>query len=229
MDSLYQGGLAMSVKLNHYWSVIPGKDDEYMKFILNKFIPGVNDLGMHTVAVWSVLIGAYSEVIFETASGDLEIIEKGLKDKAYKTLKRKLGSLVYDYNTKVLDNTGRVDSYTMDVRQDTLKFNQMWDIRRGKKKEYESFVVNEYFPLLEKAGVTVAGEWEVLIGDGPGFICEGRVSDINNLIPQLQSKEFYDGKQALRRFVTNYRSRILTFHIQKLKGYKSSSYQDVHD
>ena len=115
----------MSVKLNHYWSIIPGKDDEYMKFIINQFIPGVNALGMHTVAVWSVLIGAYSEVVFETASGDLEIIEKGLKDKAYKALKQKLGSLVYDYKTKVLDNTGKVDSYIMDVRQDTLKFNQM--------------------------------------------------------------------------------------------------------
>ena len=218
----------MSVKFNHYWCVIPERDDEYMKFILNEFIPGVNNLGMHTVAVWSVLIGAYSEVIFETASGDLEIIEKGLKDSTYKALKQKLGSFVYDYNTKVLNNTGKMDSYIMDVRQDTVKFNQMWDIRRGKKPEYDKFLVNEYFPLLEKIGVTVAGEWEVLIGDGPGFICEGRVSDINNLIQQLQSNEFYEGKQTLRKFVTNYRSRILTFHIQKIKGYKSSSYQDVH-
>lgn len=218
----------MSVKLNHYWSIIPGKDDEYMKFIINNFIPCVNDLGMHTVAIWSVLIGTYSEIVFETASGDLEVIEKGLKDKNYKSSKQKLGSFVYDYKTKVLDNTGKVDSYTMDIRQDSLKFNQMWDIQRGKKLEYDKFVVNEYFPILEEVGINVAGEWEVLIGDGPGFICEGRVSDIDNLIRKLQSKTFYNAKQKLKQFVTNYRSRILTFHVQKLKGYKSSSYQVVH-
>lgn len=48
----------MAVKLNHYWSIIPGMNKEYEKFVLRKFIPGVNGLGMHTVAVWSVLIGA---------------------------------------------------------------------------------------------------------------------------------------------------------------------------
>ncbi|MCP3898776.1 MAG: hypothetical protein GY707_03470, partial [Desulfobacteraceae bacterium] len=47
----------MSVKLNHYWSVIPGTNKEYQKFLINKFIPGVNSLGLQTVAVWSVLIG----------------------------------------------------------------------------------------------------------------------------------------------------------------------------
>ncbi|MCG8620093.1 MAG: hypothetical protein MI802_28060 [Desulfobacterales bacterium] len=218
----------MAVKLNHYWSVIPEKDKEFMKFMLSKFIPGVNNLGMHTVAVWSVLIGGYSEIILETACGDLEILEKGLNDKKYKSLKQILGSFIYDYNTKVLSNTGRVDSYTMDVRQDTMKFNQMWDIRRGKKKEYDDFIVNEYFPLMEEVGIQVAGEWEVLIGDGPGFICEGRVTDYDNLIRNLQSKKFFDAKQLLRQYATNYRSRILTFSIQKLKGYKSESYQNVY-
>lgn len=218
----------MSVKLNHYWSIIPGKDEAYMKFIINKYIPGVNDLGMHTVAVWSVLIGAYSDIVFETASGDLEIIEKALKNKKYQALKRELFQFVKDYKTKVLVNTGKVESYTMDVQQETVKFNQMWDIRANRKMEYEKFIVNEYFPVLREAGVTVAGEWEVLIGDTPGIICEGRVSDLENLIKNLQSKIFYNAKQTLKQLVENYSSRILTFDIQKLKGYKSSSYQDVH-
>ena len=218
----------MSVKLNHYWSVIPGKDDEYVKFILNKFIPGVNDLGLHTVAVWSVLIGAYSEIVFETASGDLEIIEKALKNQKYRTLKRELFHFIKDYKTKVLVNTGRVDSYTMDIRKDTIKFNQMWDIRSQKKNEYKEFVTSQYFPILQEVGVSVAGEWEILIGDGPGIICEGRVSDIYNVISNLQSKKFQDAKRELKQLVENYRSRILTFHVQKLKGYKSESYQDVN-
>lgn len=217
----------MSVKLNHYWSIIPGMDDEYMKFIINKYIPGVNGLGMHTVAVWSVLIGAYSEIVFETASSDLEIIEKALKNVEYRSLKLELFKYVKDYKTKVLMDTGKVDSYTMDVRSDAIKFNQMWDVESHKKYDYEAFVTSEYFPILQEVGVTVAGEWEVLIGDGPGIICEGRVSDINNVIRNLQSKKFQNAKRALKQLTENYSSRILTFHVQKLKGYKSESYQEV--
>ena len=38
----------MTVKLNQYWTVDPTKTKEYNKFILKKFIPGVNQLGLHT-------------------------------------------------------------------------------------------------------------------------------------------------------------------------------------
>ena len=219
----------MSVKLNHYWSVIPGMEKEYVKFIINKFIPGVNNLGLQTVAVWSVLIGAYSEIIMENTSSDFEIIEKALKDKKYKFLKQDLHKFVKNYQTKVLINTGKIDSYTMDIRQDTIKFNQMWNVLSHKKEEYDEFIINEYFPVLDELGISVAGEWEVLIGDGPGIICEGRVTDINNLMSNLQSKKFQSTKQKLKDLIECYRSRILTFSIQKIKGYKSSSYQMVID
>ena len=219
----------MSVKLNHFWSVIPGKDEAYLKFIIDKFIPGVNNLGLHTVALWSVLVGAYSEIILENVSGDLDIIEKALKNKQYKILKQDLLKFVKNYQTKVLVNTGKIGSYTMDIRKDTIKFNQMWNVLTQKKDEYDAFVINEYFPVLNELGISVAGEWEVLIGNEPGIICEGRVSDINNLMGNLQSEKFQNAKLKLKGLIENYRSRILTFHIQKTKGYKSASYQKISD
>ncbi|MBU8850278.1 MAG: hypothetical protein KOO64_12090 [Desulfobacterales bacterium] len=219
----------MSVKLNHYWSIIPGKYEDYIKFIINKFIPGVNDLGMHTVAVWSVLVGAYSEIVFETASGDLETIEKALTDEKYKILKRDLLKFIKNYQTKILVNTGKIDSYSMDIRKDTIKFNQMWNVQSHKKEEYDEFVIKEYFPVLNELGISVAGEWEVLIGDGPIILCEGRISDIDNLIRTLQSKKFHTARQRLKQFIENYQSRILAFHVQKIKGYKSASYQKVNN
>jgi len=214
----------MAVKLNHYWSIIPGKYDEYKKFITKKFIPGVNNLDLHTVAAWSVLIGAYSEIVFENACNDLELIEKALKSKQYRNLKNDLLKMVKNYQTKVLVNTGKSGSYSMDIREGTIKFNQMWDIISNKQDEYEDFFTKEYIPVLKELGVSVAGEWEVLIGDGPGIICEGRVSDIDNLIVNLQSNAFQKSKRELKQLVENYQSRILTFHVKKTKGYKSASY-----
>ena len=216
----------MTVKLNQYWTVIPGKTEEYNKFILKKFIPGVNQLGLHTVAVWSVLVGAYSEIMFESVASDLDLLEKALKDKKYKELKADLLNYVKKYKTKILVKTGKKDSYSSDIREDTVKFNQMWDII-GDKKRYGRYVIDEFYPLLEELGISVAREWEVLIGDGPSIICEGRAKDIYNLIHNLQSKKFQEAKQKLKDFVENYESRILTFHIQKVKGYKSASYRVV--
>jgi hypothetical protein len=216
----------MTVKLNQYWTIIPGKTEEYNKFILKKFIPGVNQLGLHTVAVWSVLVGAYSEIMFESVSSDLALLEKVLQNKKFKELKADLFNYVRKYKSKVLAKTGKKDSYSSDIREDTVKFNQMWDLI-GDKKEYGRFVINEFYPLLEELDISVAREWEVLIGDGPSILCEGRARDINKLIFNLQSKKFQEAKQELKKFVENYESRILTFHIQKVKGYKSASYHIV--
>lgn len=218
----------MPVKLNHYYSVIPEMDQEYETFLIRKFIPGVNSLGLHTVAVWSVLVGAYSEIVLENASSDLAVIEQAMTSKKYQELKRGLARFVKNYKTKVLVKTGRMDSYTMDIREDTIKYNQMWNIRSNKKEEYDTFVRNEYYPLLNDIGVSVAREWEILIGDGPGIICEGRVTDIGHLLQNLQSRSFQLAKQKLREVTEKYRSRILTFHVQKVKGYKSESYNMVN-
>jgi hypothetical protein len=73
----------------------------------------------------------------------------------------------------------------------------------------------------------VAREWEVLIGNGPSIICEGRATDINKLIANLQSEKFHKAERKLKEYVERYESRILTFHIQKIKGYKSASYRLV--
>ena len=216
----------MPVKLNQYWTVIPDKTEDYNKFILKKYIPGVNKLGLHTVAVWTVLVGAYSEIMFESVGNDLDLIEKALKDNKYKDLKADLLNYVKKYKTKVLVKTGKKDSYSTDIREETVKFNQTWDLI-GDKRAYGRYVIDEFYPLLEDLGIYVAQEWEVLIGDGPSIICEGRAMDINNLIHNLQSDKFQEAKQKLKKFVENYESRILTFHIQKIKGYKSASYRVV--
>ena len=215
----------MTVKLDHYWTIIPEKTEEYNNFIIKKFIPGVNKLHMHTVAAWYVIVGAYSEIIFESASNDLEVIEKALQNEKYQALKAELLNYVKNYKTKVLVKTGKNYSYSTDVYHDTIKFNQMWNLISGKKEEYGHFTTETFYPILEELGVTIAQEWEVLIGDSPSIICEGRAHDTNNLIKNLGSKEFCQAKREFKQYVENYESRILCFHIQKLKGYKSASYK----
>ena len=215
----------MPVKFNQYYTIISERREEYGKFIIKEFIPGINSLGIHVVAGWSVLVGSYSEMFVESMSNDLELIEKALKNPKFKKLRENLFHYVKAYKTKILIPAGWKDSYTTDIKDDTIKFNQMWDIISKTKAEYEDYVTNEYYPLLEESNITVAGEWEVLIGDGPHIICEGRVRDTEKLIRTIQSKKFRTARRKLKGFVENFECRILSFHIQKIKGYKSSSYR----
>lgn len=217
----------MPVKFNQYWTVDFEKSKEYEKFVIRKYIPGINKLGIHIVAGWAVLIGGYSENILEGISNDLELLEKALRDKKYRELNDELQNYIKKYKTKVLVSTGKKDSYSKDIKKNTVKFSQMWDVISKNKDQYESYVTETFYPCLEDLGIKVAREWEVLIGDGPRIVCEGRAQDADStaLISNLQSKKFQKAKQGLKQFVENYESRILTFHIQKVLGYKSASYE----
>jgi hypothetical protein len=222
-----QEGETMPVKLNHYWTIIHSKKDDYNKFILKKFIPTINQLGMHAVAGWTVLVGAYSDIVFETVSNDLDLLEKALVNNKYKILKSELLNFVKHYKTKVLIKSGKIDTYSTDIHGDTIKFNQMWDVIGVKQSDYERYTTEEFYPAMEELGISVAREWEVLIGEGPRILCEGRVTDIDGLIRNLQSKKFRVVKERLKGYVETYESRILTFHIKKTKGYKSAGYDIV--
>ena len=214
----------MPVKFNQYWTIIPDRTKDYKKFILRDFIPGLNHMGIQIVAGWSVIIGAYAEIIFEGVSNDLDLLENALKQQKYKKLIDNLLSYVKGYKTKVLIPSGRTDIYTIDIKEHTVKFIQMWDVIREKKTDYEHFVSEEYYPMMEAAGIHIAGEWEVFIGDGPHLICEARVSEYETLIENLQSKKFRKAKSDLKQLIENYQSRLLAFHVNKVKGYKSVSY-----
>ncbi|MGD8703336.1 MAG: hypothetical protein PVG51_12165 [Desulfosarcina sp.] len=217
----------MPVKFNQYWTVDFDKIREYEKFIIRKYIPGINKLGIHIVAGWTVLIGGYSETILEGISNDLELLERALTDKKYRDLSDELQDYIKKYKNKVLVKTGKKDHYSKEIKKNTVKFSQTWDVISRHKDLYERYVTETYYPCLEGLGIKVAREWEVLIGGGPRIVCEGRTQDIDSttLISNLQSSKFQKAKQGLKQFVENYESRILTFHIQKVLGYKSASYE----
>ena len=87
--------------------------------------------------------------------------------------------------------------------------------------------MGDFYPCLEELGIKVTGEWEVIIGDRPCIICEGRADETHNVLASLQSSRFQKARKGLKQYVENYESRILTFHIQKMNGYKSQRYQFV--
>jgi hypothetical protein len=202
---------------------------DYEKFIIGKYIPGINKLGIHIVAGWTVLIGGYSDIVMEGVSNDLDGLEQAMTNKKYMKLHDELLDHVKGYKTKVLTSTGQKDDYSRDVQKNTVKFIQMWDVIPKKKEDYRSFVTGIFYPCMEELGIQIATEWEVLIGEGPRILCEGRAFDIDSttLISNLQKKKYQKSKHSLKQYVENYQSRILVFHVQKVLGYKTVNYELV--
>lgn len=217
----------MTVKFNQYWRIDPEKTQEYEKYILSKFIPGVNQLGIHIVAGWVVLVGGYSEILCEGITTDLHLLETALTHQKYKELNSELLNCIKSYKTKVLVSSGRREAYSKDIKTNTIKFTQSWDVISKNSGDYQKYSMESFYPCLEELGIKIAGEWEVIIGDGPRIICEGRADDANTLLESIQSARFQKARKELKQFVENYESRILTFHIQKVDGYKSQRYQFV--
>jgi len=51
----------------------------------------------------------------------------------------------------------------------------------------------------------------------------------STLVNSLKSESFINAKKKLKMYVENYESRVLSFHIQKVKGYKTASYEIISD
>ena len=90
----------MPVKFNQYWTIDQEKKDDYVKFAMKEFIPGMNKLGIHVVAGWSVLVGGYSEIILEGVSGDLNLLEEALRNSRYKELRDGLLHHIKNYKIR---------------------------------------------------------------------------------------------------------------------------------
>ena len=213
----------MAVKFNEYWNIIPDKWDEYVDFMQRNRIPTLNRLGINIVAIWCSLIGAGPQIISVGVSEDLEHCEDALRSDEYYETNCQLLHYVTDYRSKLLVSSGRFPQLPRCSEKGPVKFSQYWDIIPGKEKEYDKFIRETFFPEMENLNIQVIGEWKVLIGESPNIFFETRADHEAQLLQALTSQKFRILKNDLVKLVSNYSSRVLTYHAFKSK--KSKEYE----
>ena len=57
------------------------------------------------------------------------------------------------YKTKVLVKAGKKDEYSKDIKKNTVKFSQTWDVISKNKDLYEKYVSDTFYPCLEELGI----------------------------------------------------------------------------
>jgi len=191
--------------------VIQGKEEGYVEFVASTMLPGMAAVGLVPVGGYYVEVGSGPRIIAVSRADDSEQLCRSVSAKEYKQIILQLKSLVYNFRTAVLEPTGRVKHVTYVIQKGVWKFNQYYDLRPGRKREYADFIMTEYIPALEKLDyLEITGGWNVALGGVNEIIGELTFKDPIDIGRMLNSQEFRLVSQRLKdEFVINYRNRIL--------------------
>ena len=156
-------------------------------------------------------VGFGPRIVAVHKAGDTEKLCGVLGRDEFKDLVLRIKSLVLNYRAALLEPTGRVKREEYVIQKGVWKFNQYYDLRPGRKKEYADFVMTVYLPALEKLDyVEITGGWNVLLGGVSEIIGELTFKDPVDIGRMLTSQEFRHAAGRLQEeFAVNYQNRIM--------------------
>jgi hypothetical protein len=200
----------MAILFSQDWDIFPGMEDAYEDFI-SKYIPQCERLGLQAVGGFYVEVGFGPRIIFLGSIESFEGLCKAMASKEFKDLLLELKKYVINYQSKVLEPTGRVKREKYEIQKGVWKYNQYYDLIPGKKKEYADFVINEHLPTMQSIDyVEVTGGWNVTMGGSSEIIAEFTFKSPVDIGRILDNEDFRKITTTLRRnYVVNYRSRIM--------------------
>ncbi len=200
----------MDILFTQSWDIIQGKEEEYVQFITDIFIPEMSAAGLLPVGGYYVEVGFGPRIVAVNRAGGIDGLSRAMVDNKFKELVRRLKSLVYNYRAAFLQPTGRVRHEGYAIQKGVWKFNQYYYLWPA-EKEYVDFVINTYIPAIESLGyVEVTGGWNVIFGGVSEVIGELTFKDPVDIGRMLGSQEFSHVAVRLQEeFVANYQNRIL--------------------
>ncbi len=195
---------------NQHWDIIPEREEEYTKFVINHYIPTMTKIGITPVGGFYVVVGEGPRVISVGTVDSLQKLQRAMETEEYEKITAQIRCYVSNDYSRILKPTGRVktDKYTLQLR--VWKFNQYFNIIPGREKEYAEFITKDHLPNMERMGIKMTGGWQVVIGPGPYIVAEGTATSIAAIAKALESDEYKRITNILiSKYVTDYSSRIL--------------------
>jgi hypothetical protein len=201
----------MAIIFTQCWDILPGREDEYEKFISEEYIPECDRLGLKSVGGFYVEVGFGPKIVFLNSTDSVDLLFRRLAEKSFKDLVTRLKNYVVNYRNKILEPTGRVKHENYTIQKGVWKFNQYYDLIPGKKKEYADFVIREHIPTLEKLDyLEITGGWNVIMGGFSEIITEFTFKDPHDIARMLENQDFRNVTNKLcGDYVVNYSSRIM--------------------
>ncbi len=84
-----------------------------------------------------------------------------------------------------------------------------WNVRPNEEQAYYEFILQEFAPKIAAMGIQITEAWLTVYGEGPQIIMPGIAPNRDALMAALESEEWKELEAHLKKFVTDYRLRIL--------------------
>ena len=96
----------MAVKLLMTWDILPGREQEYFKFIVRDWIPGLQQLGMEPSDAWFTMFGDQPQIMAAAQISSLSSLQHVLDSPDWQNLTQQLLDYVENFNYKVVQARG---------------------------------------------------------------------------------------------------------------------------
>lgn len=92
----------MATKLLMSWDVQTGMESEYFEFVVNEFIPKLNQLGIADIQLWFTSYGNCEQILASGVTETTEQMSTIMKSNDWDRLSEKLNVLVTNYSQKLI-------------------------------------------------------------------------------------------------------------------------------
>ena len=80
-----------------HWDIIPGKEEAYTQFAINKHLPILKKIGINMVGGFHVVVGEGPRIIAVGAVDDFQKLQKALVSEEFETITHQLKEYVSNY------------------------------------------------------------------------------------------------------------------------------------
>jgi len=95
----------MQAKLIMTWDIAPQHEQEYLEFVINEFMPGLQKIGFKMGDAWVTVYGEYPQILVYVFLPSLQEIRQAMQSEFWKELHGKLMGYVVNYNQKIVPDT----------------------------------------------------------------------------------------------------------------------------
>lgn len=89
------------------YNIVPQKQETYLRFMLNEFIPTLQRLGLQNTGVWHTAYGNYPIRLVVFATESTRAMQNALEGDTWNKMELKLMDLVSDYARRIVPNDSR--------------------------------------------------------------------------------------------------------------------------
>ncbi len=91
----------MNVKVIMSWDIKEGQEQEYFEFVVRRFMPGVQKMGMALSDAWVTIYGDHPQILVGAVVSGLDKAQLIITSEEWEKLNQRLQSYVKNYEIKL--------------------------------------------------------------------------------------------------------------------------------